>query len=231
MFHKLEAPQVHWVWQDAISVLSGGWEQTFLCGCFSRHTISACAVHSWHWGGWRTCASWPLHGAGWDLSERGRRRWVEGDSQVRPWIAWAKVCWGRQMCTFPWVTGLPAFYFFTGDVMTDMGTDVLGSCMESLDAGLFVMSGVTNTCSSWPWAGDWWQKRGTGDPLSLVPGLLILCVWLGRCLRGPPWPRPSPADIAFFYGWAIASFFFFNSLIYLTLPGLSCTMGAFSCST
>ena len=22
------------MWQDAISVLSGGWEQTFLCGCF-----------------------------------------------------------------------------------------------------------------------------------------------------------------------------------------------------
>ena len=27
--------------------------------------------------------------------------------------------------------------------MTDMGTDVLGSCMESLDVGLFVMSVVT----------------------------------------------------------------------------------------
>ena len=41
------------------------------------------------------------------------------------------------------MAGLPAFYFFMVDVMTDMGTDVLGSCVGNLDVGLFVMSVVT----------------------------------------------------------------------------------------
>ena len=40
------------------------------------------------------------------------------------------------------MAGLPAFYFFMVDVMTDMGTDVLGSCVGNLDVGLFVMSVV-----------------------------------------------------------------------------------------
>lgn len=40
------------------------------------------------------------------------------------------------------MTGLPAFYFFTGDLTTDTGTDVLGSSGGSLDAGLLVTSVV-----------------------------------------------------------------------------------------
>lgn len=64
--------------------------------------------------------------------------------------------------------GCPAFYFFMGDVMTDMGTDVLGSSVGSLDAGLFVTSLATPMpVNLEPGIGD----RNTeclGDPLSFV---------------------------------------------------------------
>lgn len=49
-------------------------------------------------------------------------------------------CLGRQTCTFQQVTGLLVFYFFMGEVITDMGTDVLKSSVESLDFVLFLMS-------------------------------------------------------------------------------------------